>query len=240
MIQNLVRRSTMGRGLLKATARAKIALSRGEARVHLGCGEQIFEGYINIDFPPSEHTLQKSSRADFYADIRELDFPEASLSEVRSHHVFEHFDRPTALALLVRWQRWLRPGGMLRIETPDFDRSARAILDPDLPFADKAVSMRHLFGSHEASWAYHLEGWNGERFQRTLDRFGYGPVEIEQSTYKAIYNVTARAIRRTLPTPAEQRAAAEELLAESLVDRSDSELALLRHWMQTFDRLSAR
>lgn len=240
MIQNLVRKSAVGRELLQATARAKIALGRGESRVHLGCGEQIFEGYINIDFPPSKHTIQRNSRADFYADIRTLELPEKSLSEVRSHHLFEHFDRPTALALLVRWQRWLRPGGMLRIETPDFDRSAQAILDPALPFADKAVSMRHLFGSHEASWAYHLEGWNEERFRRTLDRFGYGPIEVEHSSYKAIYNVTVRAICRHVPSITEQRDAAEELLSESLVDRSESEVALLRYWLTTFDRLTSR
>ena len=29
-------------------------------RLHLGCGQQYFEGYINIDYPPSEHIVRLS------------------------------------------------------------------------------------------------------------------------------------------------------------------------------------
>ncbi len=238
MIRRLLRRSALGKKALAGWGRRRIAAAHGEAKIHLGCGEQILDGYLNVDFPPSAHTLQRTSRADFYADVRTLDFPDGSFAEVRSHHVFEHFDRPTALALLVRWQRWLRPGGCIWIETPDFDGSARAVLDASLPFADKAVSLRHLFGSHEASWAYHLEGWNDERFRHTLQGLGYADVAIEHGTYKSIYNVTAKAGRGSVPSPAAQRARVEELLRESLVDDSSTELTLLRVWMRVFDELS--
>ncbi len=36
-------------------------------RLHLGCGENHFDDYINIDFPPSEHSVQTKVAADFFA-----------------------------------------------------------------------------------------------------------------------------------------------------------------------------
>ena len=80
-------------------------------RLHLGCGEKYLEGYVNIDYPPDEHSVQVSSPADVYADITELSYEPGSVAEVRLHHVFEHFDRVTALSLLIDWYAWLEEGG---------------------------------------------------------------------------------------------------------------------------------
>ena len=229
----LLRRSEIGRRLMTLYGRRAIRRANGAAKIHLGCGERILDGYWNVDFPPESHTLQRSSGADFYADIRALDFPDQSFAEVRLHHVFEHFDRPTALVLLARWHGWLSPGGRLVVETPDFDESARTILDPSLPWEAKAVAMRHLFGSHEASWAYHLDGWNEGRFRRTLERLGYADISAERTRYKGIANLVVRAARGALPvTKAARRAAIEGLLGESLVDDSSVEAQLLALWMQ--------
>lgn len=66
-------------------------------KLHLGCGEVYLDGYRNIDYPPSEHTVQTQTKVDEYADIlRELVYPRASIEEVRLHHVFEHFTHPGA------------------------------------------------------------------------------------------------------------------------------------------------
>ena len=106
------------------------AFRRIGMKLHLGCGETYLEGYQNIDYLPSKHTVQTKGRADEYADIRELAYAPASVEEIRLHHVFEHFTRPVALALLTAWNAWLEPGGTLRIEVPDFDRTARRVLWP--------------------------------------------------------------------------------------------------------------
>src|SRR5688572_678533 len=120
----------------------------GEAplRLHLGCGEQYLDGYVNIDFPPSEHSVQLSSPADELADITRLTYARGSVDEVRLHHVFEHFDRPTALRLLIDWRLWLADGGRLTIETPDFEACARAFTRR-LRIRRRGVLARHVFGS---------------------------------------------------------------------------------------------
>ena len=51
-------------------------------RLHLGCGEQHFDGYINIDYPPAEHNVMQI-KADICGNITELDFPTQSVDEIR-------------------------------------------------------------------------------------------------------------------------------------------------------------
>ena len=74
-------------------------------KLHLGCGGVYLDGYRNIDLPVDEHGVQDAIRPDVYADITTLEFAPESVSEIRLHHVFEHFDRPTALRLLIDWYR---------------------------------------------------------------------------------------------------------------------------------------
>lgn len=153
---------------------AKAVLPGGAPlKLHLGCGEQYLTGYVNIDFPSDHHTAQKRAVADIFGDLTALDYPDGSIEEIRSHHVFEHFDRPAALALLTRFCRWLPLGGRLVIETPDVLGSFAQVLDPALSFEHKQAVMRHIFGSHEASWAMHYDGWYAEKFVRVLSAFGF-------------------------------------------------------------------
>ena len=88
-------------------------------KLHLGCGMNYLEGYINIDLPLDNQTIMRA-RADVYADIRTLKYAEDSVDEIRTHHLLEHFSRTESLRLLLQWRKWLSPGGLLHVETPDF------------------------------------------------------------------------------------------------------------------------
>jgi FkbM family methyltransferase len=112
-------------------------------RLHLGCGETLLPGYVNIDYSREQHNVM-TVKPDMAADITSVDFPERTVDEVRLHHVFEHFNRVVALGLLIRWQRWLKPGGRLVIETPDFEHEVRAFLGyRDDPGPLAKFSFRH-------------------------------------------------------------------------------------------------
>ena len=203
-------------------------------RLHLGCGEQHFDGYVNIDHPPAKHTVQSSVAADIFADIVQLELPAGSVDEVRLHHLFEHFNRPTALALLCRWQCWLKRGGRLVIETPDAEASASLIAEPQHSFAQKQVVLRHLFGSHEADWACHYDGWYPAKYERVLGALGFGEIQCQRGEWLMTRNVTATAVKvaeRSLP---ELASAVSEILRESLVDASASETRLHGIWMGEF------
>lgn len=146
-------------------------------KLHLGCGETYLEGYINIDFPQSEHTVMKPV-ADISQDIRTLKYEPGTIAEIRSHHVFEHFSRAETLAILRQWYGWLMPGGKLVIETPDFEGSVKKFLLADLQ--TQSQLSRHIFGSQEAKWAYHLDGWYGKKFKFVLQQFGFEQIRIQK------------------------------------------------------------
>jgi len=213
---------------LTSISEAQFVLSKLEAlkvwspdkplRLHLGCGEQIFPGYVNIDYPSDEHNVMQV-KADYTANITQLDFPPQSVDEIRLHHVFEHFNRVTALAMLIKWQQWLKIGGKLHIETPDLMGSAE-ILTSDRPWQVKMGTVRHLAGDQAASWAYHVDHWFPERYQRTLKRLGFSDVNTKTSRWPQsphLCNVQAIGTKTQNLGLDQLLVAADELLLESTV-----------------------
>lgn len=193
-------------------------------RLHLGCGEQLFPGYVNIDYPSDEHNVMKV-KADYTADITQLDFPPQSVDEIRLHHVFEHFNRVTALAMLIKWQQWLKIGGKLHIETPDLMGSAE-ILTSNLPWNVKMGAVRHLAGDQAASWAYHVDHWFPERYHRTLSRLGFSDINTKTSRWPHepyLCNVQAIGIKKHNISCDQLLSAADELLWESTVAPAEKE-----------------
>lgn len=63
-----------------------------------------------------------------YNLARGIPFPADSVDAVYHSHLLEHLDRNVAEAFLLEIHRVLKPGGILRIVVPDFERLARAYL----------------------------------------------------------------------------------------------------------------
>lgn len=204
-------------------------------KLHLGCGENYLAGYVNIDQPPDSHTVQSKSVADEHADIASLRYPAGSVDEVRLHHVFEHFPRPVAMALAGAWRSWLREGGILHVEVPDFERTARSVLSPFASRRRRLVGIRHLFGSHEAPWAVHWEGWTKESLTETFRLSGLEIVKVRRSRFRDTYNLTVLGRRdRRILSGADVEAAARAWLGNYLVDGSAIEGRLLDVWMDAY------
>ena len=209
-------------------------------RLHLGCGGVYLDGYRNIDLPVSEHGIQDAIRPDVHADITTLEFAPESVSEIRLHHVFEHFDRPTALRLLIDWYEWLEPGGILVVETPDFARSARTLLWKRSQAGQMKI-LRHVFGSQEASWAVHLDGWYPAKFRWVLGELGYERLRTRRSSWRGTFNVTIRA-RKPQGRPRRRQElleAGDRILRKSLVDDSPTEQRMFEVWRTAMREPSA-
>ncbi len=227
-------------------------------KLHLGCGETYLPGYINVDYPPSEHSVM-SVKADQYGDIRTLTYPENSVAEIRTHHMFEHFTRAEALKLLATWHGWLIPGGRIVIETPDFKRCARAYT---FAWSQKRRMElgRHMFGSQEAKWAIHYDFWDAPKFKYILSRFGFENIKCTSiaNSFKKHYGHIpfANFIGNLIPdsvyqkrgghklpnilvaaekvkTKPDFKEAAKEILATYLVGKEKTDL--LDVWMKEFE-----
>lgn len=207
-------------------------------KLHLGCGENYLIGYHNVDYPSDNHTVQKNAVADQFCDIRNLSFPEKAIEEIRSHHLFEHFPRQVALALLCKWTKWLKIGGILHIETPDFDRSIVAYLLPWTSYDEKEQIIRHLFGSHEASWAAHWDGWHEKRFKKILSELGYENIHFTRKRWGVTRNIEVIAAKGNKQfndddfCEISKEILKNSLIKSNLMEIPDSERHMLDLWME--------
>jgi SAM-dependent methyltransferase len=90
-------------------------------RLHLGCGEVRYDGYVGVDIREDVHP-------DVVADLRTIwPWPDSSVDEVVAEDVFEHL--PDKLHSLRELYRVLRPNGRALIQVPDATTGA-AFGDP--------------------------------------------------------------------------------------------------------------
>lgn len=95
--------------------------STPEPRLHLGCGTRLHDGWLNTDWSPR---TTESARIDLR---RPLPFADETFSFVYGEHVIEHLDVAAARRLCAEIRRVLRPGGVVRLATPDLDRLIRLL-----------------------------------------------------------------------------------------------------------------
>ena len=91
-------------------------------RVHLGCGEDVREGWLNIDLPsPQGLSGPGVPHKDFVVyDLRRgLPLPAESCQYVFSSHFFEHLSYGDGTALMAACYRCLVKGGVFRAALPN-------------------------------------------------------------------------------------------------------------------------
>lgn len=200
-------------------------------KLHLGCGQVYLDGYLNIDYPLAEHSVQHKTLADKQANITKLRYAKDSIEEVRLHHVFEHFDRATACALIAVWSSWLKPDGVIRIEVPDYIRTTKSVLSPITSKKIKDVGLRHIFGSQEATWAVHYHGWSADGLRELFRLFGLEVVSVTKNSWKGTYNVQIIGKKTSKITRSASITACKKWLSQFLVDDSKSEKEMLNYWV---------
>jgi len=82
-------------------------------KLHIGCGGNILKGWLNSDYN-SVH-----SDVIFLDATKPFPFNNDEFDYLFSEHVIEHFDFAKGFAMLLECHRILKPGGKLRISTPD-------------------------------------------------------------------------------------------------------------------------
>ncbi len=151
--------------------------AEGKTLLHIGCGQVNSPGYINIDARkfPHVHVVTKK--------ITSLPlFPSDQADLIYMCHVLEHVTRMQVRAVLGEMRRILRPGGVLRISVPDFDRiieiysatdrSIDAIQGPlmggqdyDYNFHHLAFNVRHLSDLLLSSGYREVRAWDPDNCQ---------------------------------------------------------------------------
>jgi hypothetical protein len=100
----------------------------GGGRVNVGCGEKPMPEYLNVD-------MRQGEGVDVVADATDLPFDPASLGEVASFHLVEHFrEQQLRQTILPHWHSLLRPDGVLRIVCPNWEAMIERLQAGEMPY----------------------------------------------------------------------------------------------------------
>ncbi len=106
----------------------KIILLNTSTKLHLGCGKNYFEGWINID-NNSDHNIKK---LDINYDLRNpLPFMDNSVDFIYNEHFLEHLTVEEGQRAIKEFLRVLKPNGIMRIAMPDLVGIVHAYTHPD-------------------------------------------------------------------------------------------------------------
>ena len=83
-------------------------------KLNLGSGEDIREGYYNID-------VRNILGTNIIADVKSLPFQNKTIDEILASDVYEHISHRESLDLLKHWSGLLKEGGVLIIRAPCLD-----------------------------------------------------------------------------------------------------------------------
>ena len=85
-------------------------------RINIGCGGYGHDGWLNCDRDPLHDDY-------VYLDAsRPLPFPDSCADMIFTEHMIEHLELGDAQRFLAECARILKPGGTIRVATPDLDR----------------------------------------------------------------------------------------------------------------------
>lgn len=137
-------------------------------KLHLGCGDYWFDGYVNID-------INVYGGTDMLYDIRKgLPFQPEVAEIIEAYEVLEHFNSDETFDLLEDWKRVLIPGGKIKISVPDMD-GLIAMYPND---KDQAMKMIYGFVDHPN----HKQGFTLEKITKLFEDHGFKIIEAKQGS----------------------------------------------------------
>jgi hypothetical protein len=148
-------------------------------KLHLGCGNEYLEDYINVD-------ISISSKADIVCNISDV---EKSLNGLN----FDEILMVHSISYLRHWEvndfietclRILNTNGKLIIELPDLSKCAKVISNADIIDFNYLEALRAIFAydvnEHKSKKKYHTykSGWSSLHLCHELSKAGFKDVRI--------------------------------------------------------------
>jgi SAM-dependent methyltransferase len=111
-----------------------------QPRLNVGCGQNVLDGWLNVDLEGGRHGTV------FMDASRRWPLNENSFDAILCEHTIEHMPKEAGRHLLAEARRVLRPGGQIRVVTPDLGAMAKMILDPSR--SEHRQYLRFVAGFH--------------------------------------------------------------------------------------------
>jgi predicted SAM-dependent methyltransferase len=124
--------------------------STASPRLHIGCGDNHLAGWLNTELTPRGDQI-------FLDATRPFPFADGTFAMIYTEHMIEHIPYADAQRMIAECYRVLRPGGTIRVVTPDL-AFLRSLLD-ESPLASRQAYFdfyRRHNGLDEPFTAVHL------------------------------------------------------------------------------------
>ena len=129
-------------------------------KLHLGCGKRNFgKDWLNIDKEDYPHI--------HHHDVMKLPYKEGEVKLIYASHLIAYFDREEIIDVLKEWRRVLKPRGILRLATPDWN-ALRKIRQP---------LVGPLYGKMNNPPIYHKTIWTYKELKQVLENVGFYKVK---------------------------------------------------------------
>lgn len=161
-------------------------------KLHLGCGNRLFEGYINID-----GEYMRGTPGVIIHDItKPLPLPDNCVDEILTVHVIEHISRSLVLPMFKDWCRVCRPGGIAVNEWPDMLKMCREIVNNPSCFwsDDRRLLKRTILGIYGDNERYpdiammHKWGYSEDSMSRLFKNAGFTNTQSESNLHSKTNN----------------------------------------------------
>jgi uncharacterized protein YoxC len=147
----------------------RLAEMGDDVRVNVGAGEKPLPDYINVD-------ARELPEIDVVAEARNLPFEPASLSELMSAHLVEHFrEHQFRAAVVPYWKSLLRPGGALRVICPNWAAMLERLNDGRLSLAEFKLL---TFGAQDYQGDDHFAMYTPDTLTALLREAGFERVDV--------------------------------------------------------------
>jgi predicted SAM-dependent methyltransferase len=154
--------------------------NRPDIKLHVGCGENYFDGWINVDID--------SSKADIFHDLaKPLWFYDNTVDFIYSEHFIEHIGIKHAQNMFKEFYRVLKPGGILRIATPDLDYLVKKYVSASWKDQDwieiynyqRIQTRAEMLNICFREWG-HQYLYDAEELERRLREVGFGKISRQE------------------------------------------------------------
>lgn len=168
-----------------------------ESKLQIGFGNNSLPGWLNtgISYMESKHGAYMDAGQPF-------PFPDASFNYVYSEHLFEHLTYQQAQNMLKESYRVLKPGGVIRIATPDLRFLLGLYQDPEKPLHKEYIAYTakngglpstavYVINRFHTAWGHQII-YDKETLSQALQQAGFKDIcscEVGESTHNALISV---------------------------------------------------
>lgn len=168
--------------------RTSLYSKKQDIKLDLGSGGRKKKGFVGIDavLGPQvdiEHNLESS-----------IPFPNNSVYEIYSSHLFEHISHRKVEKLIKECFRVLTPNGKITIEVPDLEK----VLERFLTMNEKekwGLGWEWIFGNQKGQFEFHKTGFTKKRLLSLLKDTGFAKTEISNYKFGSVASLRVKATK---------------------------------------------